>query len=118
MTGKELADQLFEALAKGTPGDDPALVDRLDPEIAALTTDEMWRFVYVAGTRGVQETTHEGFTAENCITTGKPVELRKDTNIKIAFAAFNAAIAKRPGYKTAIVAMYKAPKPAEWPPAT
>lgn len=97
MTGKELADQLFQAFAQGTPGDDSALADRLDPEIAKLSTDEMYRFVYIAGTRGVDP--------ENSKT--------KDT-----FAAFNATIARRPGFTAAIHAMHAAPKPDVWPPAT
>jgi len=95
MTGKELADQLFEAFAQGTPGADPGLADRIDPEIARLSTDEMWRFVYVAGTRGVDPS----------------------GTAKEAFAAFNVVIAQRDGYKAAIQAMHAAPKPEEWPPA-
>ncbi len=94
MTGKELANQLFEAFAQGTPGDDSALADRMDTEIAKLSTDEMWRFVYVAGTRGAD-----------------PSSTAKD-----AFSAFNGTIAKRDGYKGAIAVMHTAPKPAEWPP--
>lgn len=95
MTGKELANQLFEAFAQGTPGDDSALADRMDAEIAQLSTDEMWRFVYVAGTRGQD-----------------PSGTTKD-----AFAMFNVAIAKRDNYKSAIAAMHAASKPEEWPPA-
>ena len=95
MTGKELADQLFEAFTQGTPGDDPALADRMDPEIAKLSTDEMWRFVYAAGTRGASP----------------------DSGLRDAFSAFNVAIARRDGYKTAIAAMHAAPKPEVWPPA-
>ena len=95
MTGKELANQLFEAFAQGTPGDDPALAERMGPQIAALSTDEMWRFVYVAGTRGMD-----------------PSGTAKD-----AFSAFNVAIAKHDGYKAAIAAMHAAPKPEEWPPS-
>ena len=93
MTGKELANQLFEAFAQGTPGDDPALAERMGPQIAALSTDEMWRFVYVAGTRGMEK------------------------NVFSAFSAFNVAIAKHDGYKAAIAAMHAAPKPEEWPPS-
>lgn len=96
MTGKELANQLFEAFAQGTPGDDPALAERMGPQIAALSTDEMWRFVYIAGTRG-------NIIADN-------------SGIKETFAAFNVAIAKHDGYKAAIAAMHAAPKPEEWPP--
>lgn len=96
MTGKELANQLFEAFAQGTPGDDPALADRMDPAIAELSTDEMWRFVFVAGTRG-------NVVADN-------------SGVKEAFSAFNVSIAKRDGYKRAIAAMHAAPKPEEWPP--
>lgn len=94
MTGKELANQLFEAFAQGTPGDDPTLADQMDAEIAGLSTDEMWRFVYVAGTRGQD-----------------PSGTAKD-----AFATFNVTIAKRDGYKGAIAAMHAAPKPEGWPP--
>lgn len=94
MTGKELANQLHEALVQGTPGDDPTLVDRMDPAIAGLSTDEMWRFVYVAGSRaGVN-----------------------GTDTAVAFSAFNIAIAKRDGFKAAIAAMHAAPKPEVWPP--
>ncbi len=94
MTGKELANQLHEALTQGTPGDDPALVEKMDSEIAELNTDEMWRFVYVAGSRAGAN----------------------GTDAAVAFSAFNVAIAKRDGYKGAIAAMHAAPKPEGWPP--
>ncbi len=93
MTGKELANQLFEAFEQGTPGDDPALAIRMDEEIAKLSTDEMWTFVYIAGTRG-----------------------QRPSNEANMFAAFNATIVSCNGYKNAISAMHAAPKPAEWPP--
>lgn len=102
MTGKELADQLFEAFAQGTPGNDPGLADRMEVEIAKLNTDEMWRFVYVAGTRGAN------------FGTARDASIPHDA--KEVFAAFNVAIAQRNGYKAAIQAMHAAPKPAEWPP--
>lgn len=107
MTGKELADQLFEAFAQGTPGDDPALADRMASEIAKLSTDEMWRFVYAAGTRGSM--TEDGtYSSEPCITTGKPVAGTKHTDLSKAFSAFNVEIARRGPYKAAIAAMHAA----------
>lgn len=109
MTGKELADQLFEAFAQGTPGNDPGLADRMDAEIAKLSTDEMWRFVYVAGTRGSQDTN----VRDAVSVTG---EKRALPSLREEFAAFNNVIAQHNGYKAAIRAMHAAPKPAEWSP--
>lgn len=91
MIGKELADRLFEALAQGTPGDDPALVDEMAAAIATLSTDETWRFVFNAGAKD-----------------------RGHANIE-AFRTFNAAIAKRSEFKDAISAMHAAPRPADLP---
>jgi hypothetical protein len=90
MTGKELADKLFEAFAQGTPGDDPALVDEMAKEISGLSTDETWRFVFSAGTKD----RHDGL----------------DT-----FRTFNVAIAKRQEFKDAISAMHASPRPADLP---
>lgn len=102
MTGKELADQLFEAFAQGIPGNDPGLADRMDPEIAKLSTDEMWRFVYTAGMRGFDPYSR--------------LDESPASTTKEAFFAFNVVIAQRDGYKAAIHAMHAAPKPEVWPP--
>lgn len=91
MTGKELADRLFEAFAQGTPGDDPALVDEMAVAVATLSTDETWRFVFDAGARD----------------RGSP---HAET-----FRTFNAAIARRQEFKAAISAMHAAPRPADLP---
>lgn len=91
MTGKELADRLFDGFAKGTPGDNPALVDEMAVAIAALSTDEMWRFVFNAGARD-----------------------RGQEHVE-AFRTFNAAIAKRQEFKAALSAMHAAPRPADLP---
>lgn len=91
MTGKELADKLFEAFTQGTPGDNPALVDDMALAIAELSTDETWRFVFIAGAKD-----------------------RGSANIE-AFRTFNAAIAKRDEFKRAISAMHAAPRPEDLP---
>lgn len=91
MIGKKLADRLFEALAQGIPGDDPALVNEMAIAIATLSTDEMWRFVFTAGTK---DRGHEH------------VEM---------FRTFNACIAKRQEFKDALSAMHAAPRPADLP---
>lgn len=91
MTGKELADEVFAAFDAGKAGNDTALVDRVAGEIARLTPEEMWRFVFAAGSanRG-----------------------RED---RVPFQTLNAELTKRPEFTAALKAMYETPRPAELP---
>ena len=91
MTGKELAGTLFEALDKGTPGDDPGLVEEMIGAIAGLSTEEMWRFVLEATT------------------------VNRGRNDPKPFLAFNAAVVKQQRFSDALKAMMAAPRPPELP---
>ena len=89
MNGKNLADRLFKAFDEGKAGNEPELVGEMVPALAALSTDEMWRFVFAAAATDRTRTDRE------------------------KFVAFNAAANGHPEFAIALKAMQAAPRPAE-----